>query len=45
MIAESEGNKQAKINVAEAVKQEAIAYSEGEKQKRINEAEGRAFEI
>jgi regulator of protease activity HflC (stomatin/prohibitin superfamily) len=45
VIAESEGNKQAKINVAEAVKQEAIAYSEGEKQKRINEAEGRAFEI
>lgn len=45
MIAESEGEKQAKINVADASRQEAIALSEGEKQKRINEAEGRAFEI
>jgi len=45
MIAESEGQKQAKINVAEADKQELIARSEGEKQKRINEAEGKAAEI
>jgi regulator of protease activity HflC (stomatin/prohibitin superfamily) len=45
MIAESEGQKQAKINVAEGDKQELIARSEGEKQKRINEAEGRAAEI
>ncbi|TAJ15349.1 SPFH/Band 7/PHB domain protein [Marinilabiliaceae bacterium JC017] len=45
MIAESEGQKQAKINVAEGDKQELIAKSEGEKQKRINEAEGRAAEI
>ncbi len=45
MIAESEGHKQAKINVAEGDKQELIARSEGEKQKRINEAEGRAAEI
>jgi regulator of protease activity HflC (stomatin/prohibitin superfamily) len=45
MIAESEGEKQAKINVAEGDKQELIARSEGEKQKRINEAEGRAAEI
>jgi regulator of protease activity HflC (stomatin/prohibitin superfamily) len=45
VIAESEGEKQAKINVAEGGKQELIARSEGEKQKRINEAEGRAAEI
>jgi len=44
-IAESEGEKQAKINVAEGTKQELIANSEGEKQKRINEAEGKAAEI
>ena len=45
LIAESEGQKQAKINVAEGDKQELIARSEGEKQKRINEAEGKAAEI
>lgn len=45
MIAESEGHKQAKINVAEGDKQELIARSEGEKQRRINEAEGKAAEI
>ncbi len=45
MIAESEGEKQAKINVAEGDKQELIAKSEGEKQKRINEALGKAAEI
>ena len=45
IIAESEGEKQAKINRAEGDKQQAIALSEGEKQKRINEAEGRAAEI
>jgi len=44
-IAESEGDRQAKINRADGDRQEAIARSEGEKQKRINEAEGRAFEI
>mgnify|MGYP001822310952 CR=1 FL=1 len=44
VIAESEGEKQAKINVADGDKQELIARSEGEKQKRINEAEGRAAE-
>ncbi len=44
-IAESEGERQSKINVAEGDKQAAIAESEGEKQKRINEAEGRAKEI
>ncbi|WP_439184265.1 SPFH domain-containing protein [Carboxylicivirga taeanensis] len=45
MIAQSEGQKQAKINVAEGDRQELIARSEGEKQKRINEAEGKAAEI
>ena len=44
-IAESEGDRQAKINRAEGQKQQMIAESEGEKQKRINEAEGRAAEI
>jgi regulator of protease activity HflC (stomatin/prohibitin superfamily) len=45
LIAESEGQRQAKINRAQGLKQEAIAKSEGEKQKRVNEAEGRAAEI
>jgi regulator of protease activity HflC (stomatin/prohibitin superfamily) len=45
IIAESEGAKQAKINVAEGDKQEFILRSEGEKQRRINEAAGRASEI
>ncbi|ASQ90020.1 paraslipin [Prosthecochloris sp. GSB1] len=44
-IAESEGQRQSKINIAEGERQQAIALSEGEKQKRINEAEGRAKEI
>jgi len=44
-IAESEGQRQAKINVAEGMRQEAILQSEGEKMKRINEAGGRAEEI
>jgi regulator of protease activity HflC (stomatin/prohibitin superfamily) len=44
-IAESEGDREAKINRAEGSKREMIAKSEGEKQKRINEAEGRAVEI
>jgi regulator of protease activity HflC (stomatin/prohibitin superfamily) len=45
IIAESEGDKQARINRAEGEKHEAIARSEGEKMKRINEALGRAQEI
>ncbi len=45
MIAESEGERQARINRAEGEKQEAIAKSEGEKLRRINEAEGRSQEI
>jgi regulator of protease activity HflC (stomatin/prohibitin superfamily) len=44
-IAESEGARQAKINVADGDKQEYILKSEGEKQRRINEAAGRASEI
>jgi regulator of protease activity HflC (stomatin/prohibitin superfamily) len=44
-IAESEGARQAKINVADGDKQEYILRSEGEKQRRINEAAGRASEI
>lgn len=45
MIAESEGQMQAQINVADGKKQELIAESEGEMQKRINEAKGKASEI
>ena len=45
LIAESEGQRQAKINRAEGDKSEMVARSEGEKQKRINGAEGRAIEI
>lgn len=44
-IAESEGDRQARINRAEGQKREMIEKSEGEKQRRINEAEGRAVEI
>ena len=44
-IAESEGERQAKINRVDGEKCEAIAHSEGEKQKRINEAQGKAEEI
>ncbi len=44
-IAESEGERQARINRADGQKQEAIAKSEGERTRRINEAEGRAKEI
>ena len=44
-IAESEGERQSRINRADGEKQEAIAKSEGEKARRINEAEGRAAEI
>ncbi|MDZ4712013.1 MAG: stomatin-like protein [bacterium] len=45
LIAESEGDRQARVNRAEGEKQEAIERSEGEKMKRINEAEGKAQEI
>jgi regulator of protease activity HflC (stomatin/prohibitin superfamily) len=45
MIAESEGERQSKINRAEGDRQQAIALSEGERARRINVAEGRAQEI
>ena len=45
LIAESEGERQSRINKAEGVKQEAIELSEGERQRRINEAMGHAQEI
>ena len=45
LIAESEGERQSRINKAEGIKQEAIELSEGERQRRINEAMGRAQEI
>ena len=45
LIAESEGDKQAKINRAEGDKQEMLARSEGEKMRKINEASGTASEI
>lgn len=44
-IAESEGEKQSRINRADGERLELIAKSEGEKQRRINEAEGKAIEI
>ncbi|NNE93397.1 MAG: paraslipin [Verrucomicrobiales bacterium] len=45
VIAESEGEKEAKINVAEGEKQEVIKQSEAIRDKQINEAEGKAREI
>ncbi|MEG1479734.1 MAG: stomatin-like protein [Kiritimatiellia bacterium] len=45
IIAESEGERQSRINRADGEKLEAIAKSEGEKLRRINEAEGRSSEI
>jgi len=45
VIAESEGQKQAKINVAEASRQELIAKSEGEMQAKINVANANRQEL
>ncbi|MEM9283630.1 MAG: stomatin-like protein [Verrucomicrobiota bacterium] len=45
VIAESEGEREAKINVAEGEKQEVIKQSEAIRDKQINEAEGKAREI
>ncbi|MBR2344700.1 MAG: paraslipin [Lentisphaeria bacterium] len=45
LIAESEGERQSRINRADGERQEAIAHSEGEMHRRINEANGRAEEI
>ncbi len=44
-VAHSEGQREAKINVAEGEKQEVIKQSEALKLKQINEAEGKAQEI
>ncbi len=43
--AHSEGVREAQINVAEGVKQDAILRSEAERDKQVNEAEGKAKEI
>ena len=40
MIAELEGEREAKINVAEGEKQEVIKKSEGIRDKQVKEAEG-----
>lgn len=45
VIAESEGDREARINVAEGEKQEVIKQSEAVRDKQINEAEGKAREI
>ncbi len=45
VIAESEGEREAKINVAEGEKQEVIKQSEAFRDKQVNEAEGKAKEI
>ena len=45
MIAESEGEKFSRINVADGEKQELIAKSEGNMTRQINEAKGKAAEI
>ncbi|GJM07881.1 MAG: stomatin 2 [Lysobacteraceae bacterium] len=45
VVAESEGEKEAKINVSLGERAEIINISEAEKQKQINEAEGKAKEI
>lgn len=44
-VAHSEGDREARINIAEGYKQDAILRSEAEKSKQINEAEGKAQEI
>jgi regulator of protease activity HflC (stomatin/prohibitin superfamily) len=44
-IAQSEGERQAQINIAEGERQAAIARSEGEMTRRINEANGEAQAI
>tara|TARA_A100001015_G_C15020900_1_gene727940 strand:+ start:505 stop:1428 length:924 start_codon:yes stop_codon:yes gene_type:complete len=44
-IAQSEGERQSKINLAEGDKEQSILTSEGQKQELINNAEGLAAEI
>ncbi len=45
VIAESEGQKEAQINVAEGEKQQVIKQSEANRDRQVNEAEGKAREI
>ncbi|MDR3362844.1 MAG: paraslipin [Desulfovibrio sp.] len=45
VIAQSEGEMQSRINIAEGAKKAAIAESEGQKQSMINRAEGEAAQI
>ncbi len=45
VVAHSEGEREAQINIAEGFKQDVIKRSEAEKAKQINEAEGKAREI
>lgn len=45
VVAHSEGDREARINIAEGYKQDTIKRSEAEKSKQINEAEGKAQEI
>ncbi|MGJ8655995.1 MAG: SPFH domain-containing protein [Akkermansiaceae bacterium] len=45
VVAHSEGEREAQINIAEGYKQDVIKRSEAEKSKQINEAEGKAQEI
>ena len=44
-IAQSEGERQSKINLAQGEKEQSILTSEGQKQELINNAEGAAAEI
>ena len=45
VVAQSEGERERQINVAEGKKQEVIKNSEAEKERQINVAQGRAQEI
>lgn len=45
VIAESLGQKEARINSAQGEREQLIQESEGEKQRRINEADGKSYEI
>jgi len=45
VVAESEGERERQINVAEGFKQQVIMESEAVKMKQVNEAQGRAQEI
>ena len=45
VVAHSEGEREAQVNIAEGYKQDVIKRSEAEKSKQINEAEGKAQEI